>query len=866
MRTFISRLLSFSVVTAFLIYTSSPAAAQRRPLKQQVVVQTTDGEPSQAVHPPQYAPKEVEPVDPQPNFNNLFAPQISPVFGAWTSIGPTPLANGINYSGRIVGIAAHPTDANTIYIAAAGGGVWKTTNGGTSWTPLTDTQRTLSMGCIALSKSNPLHVYAGTGEANNSGDSNFGRGILTSTNGGTTWSLQTGPAGAFDNSRLTCSQIAVDPTNENVAYAAMGNIGFNGIFPGSTGIYKTTNGGTTWTNVTAANGKESSASWSDVVIDPNTPTTIYASVGAYYGVANNAVYKSTDSGATWTQLSAANAPVGASFGRLSLGLSTAVAANVLYVSAEGNTSTNAASGLARAVRSDDGGTTFNLLTTPNYMGAQGWYDQDLTVDPTSSAIAYFTGAANGNSILRTSNSGGAYTDISSGGASPHVDHHATAFDANGKLLDGNDGGIWRLESTSPVTWTDLNGNLATIQFQGIGLHPTNSQIVVGGSQDNGTEVYNGTGVWTVTDGGDGGPVKFSQTNTSRVYRQSPIASFGAGAFFRRSDNSGATWTSIVTGMSGDTTQNFYAPFTVDPANGDHVLYGATHVWQTINAGGLWTAVATPASGGFNSSGNNVDAIGIGASSASTIYTATGGTFATTSQIFLTTNGGTSWTEHDLPANSGRVNEIQVDPANSQIAYAVTNTFSTGGNVFKTINGGTTWTNITGNLATVTACTCAIPVWSLQVDSIASKLYIGADDGVYVSLNGGTTWARYGTGFPNAQVFQIELNQTLHILGAATHGRGAWEILTQSTTAADVSVSGRVLTSAGSGIRGATVTMMGADGNVRRVMTNAFGYYSFEDVPSGGAYTFTAASRGFNFSPRVINLNDAVSDLDFTGSH
>ena len=725
------------------------------------------------------------------------------------------------------------------------------------------------MGCIAMSKTNPLHLYAGTGEANNSGDSNFGRGFLVSTDGGTTWTLRTGPGGIFNSNRMACSQVAVDPTNENVAYAAMSNFPINGVFAGGiTGVYKTTDGGVTWTNVTSANGKDNSDAWSDVVVDPNTPSTVYAAVGFMFGAANNAVYKSIDSGATWTQLSAANAPVGAGFGRISLGLSTTNGINVLYAAAEDNTTT---SGLARFVRSDDAGASFNLLTASNFMGAQGWYDADLAVDPTNSAIAYATGAAGTNSVLRTINSGGLFADVHTAivGNTPHADHHATAFDASGRLLDGDDGGIWRLDAATPVTWTNLNGNLATIQFQGIGLHPTNSQIVVGGSQDNGTEVYSGTATWAVTDGGDGGPAKFSQQNTARVYHASPIGSFGPSAFFRRSDNTGATWSSMVTGITDTSasSQNFYAPFVVDPANGDHVLFGAAHVWQTTNAAANWSAIATAGTGGFNSGGNLVDAIGIGASSASTIYAATGGTFATTSQIFVTTDGGTTWTEHDLPAFSGRVNEIQVDPANSQIAYAVTNTFSgTGANVFKTINGGTAWTSITGNLATVTACTCALPVWSLQIESTTGKLFIGADDGVYVSANGGTTWARFGTGFPNAQVFQIELNSTLHILGAATHGRGAWEILTQSPTASEVTVAGRVLTSAGSGIRGATVVMTDMQGNVRRAMTNSFGYYSFENVQSGEAYTFAAISRGFTFSPRVISLNDSLSDLDFTGSH
>src|SRR5438094_947269 len=325
---------------------------------------------------------------------------------AWTAIGPAPL-NSLgpteNVSGRNTGIAAHPTDANIIYVAPAGGGVWKTTSGGTNWSPLTDIQSTLSMGAVAIARSNPLVVYAGTGEANNSGDSNFGRGILVSTDGGGTFTLNSGPGGVFNTDRMTCSRIAVDPTNANIAYAAMADFGINGIFTsGITGIYKTTNGGSTWTNVTMANGKDSTYPWSDVVVDANTTSIVYAAVGWPFGTANNGVYKSTNSGATWTDVS-------------------------------------------------------------------------------------HTGVV----------------------VQPHVYHDGIDFDANGKLLDGDDGGIYRLDDPTVPSWTDLNGDLNTIQFQGIGLHPTNANIVIGGSQDNGTELYRGAPLWTETAGGDGGLAQFS---------------------------------------------------------------------------------------------------------------------------------------------------------------------------------------------------------------------------------------------------------------------------------------------------------------------------------------------------------------------
>jgi len=144
---------------------------------------------------------------------------------SWTAIGPAALNEfGQIDSGRIAGVAADPLNANTLYIASAGGGVWKTTDGGTTWNPLTDTQQTLAMGCIAVAPSNGSVIYAGTGEANNSADSQYGDGILTSADGGATWTMRTGPSGIFNSSHLTCSKLVIDPTNPNIAYAAMANI------------------------------------------------------------------------------------------------------------------------------------------------------------------------------------------------------------------------------------------------------------------------------------------------------------------------------------------------------------------------------------------------------------------------------------------------------------------------------------------------------------------------------------------------------------------------------------------------------------------------------------------------------------------
>jgi PKD repeat protein/photosystem II stability/assembly factor-like uncharacterized protein len=712
----------------------------------------------------------------------------------WTAIGPAPQSTTViqsgnsNVSGRITGVAVDPTNPNNIYITAAGGGVWKTTDGGSSWTPVTDSQQTLSMGAIAVAPGNAQKIYAGTGEANNSLDSNYGRGILTSSNGGATWSLSTGPGGIFSNNRYAIAQISVHLTDANTAFAAVASGATNGTSNSGTGIYKTSDGGTTWTNMTMAAGLDAANPWTAVVVDPNSPAIVYAADGfAFGGNSANGVYRSTDSGATWSLLG--NAPSGSGTGRIALAVApsaSTVGAHVLYV-AMSDPSSFGLHFFGRSDNADAPTPTFTNLTsgTPNFLGGQGWYDIVIGVDPSNSAIVYASGVINHSTqkqlVIQSTNSGATWNDITTIGAlTPHTDSHGMALDSKSRMLLGGDGGIYRFDPAGP-SWTDINGNLNTIQFYGIGLHPTDSSIAIGGSQDNGTALYSGSLMWTETDGGDAGFAKFSQTNGSRVYHQLPNASFGTN-FFRRSDDGGNTWTTKTSGISADVNaQNFTAPFVVDLVNGDHVLYGTDRVWETFDGGDSWTAISGVNTAGFNNGGNHVDAIGLAPSDANTIYASTGGDGFSTSQIFVTTDHGSVWTEMDLGV-SGRVKDIQVDPANSLIAYAVISTFNTpNGQVYKTSNGGASWTDITANLPSE-------PMWSLQIGptsvptsacaaagASSNTLYIGADDGVYVTTNGGTSWSRFGSGLPNGQVFQIELNTNLQILGAGIHGRGLWEI-------------------------------------------------------------------------------------------
>ena len=716
------------------------------------------------------------------------------LLSAWVPKGPAPIGlTGGGNSGRIAALAADPTDPNTIYIAAAGGGVWKTSDGGGTWTALTDDQPTDFMGAIAVAPSNPNVVYAGTGEANlgpsklqfHRDNIYYGLGVLASTDAGATWTL----LGTDVFYRRTISKIVVDPTDPNTVYAAVGAVATNGL-PGNTGVWKSTDGGASWVDTTAS--ISTSAAFSDVAIDPANPQVLYAAAGEPGGDAANGVYESTDGGATW--LVAGNLPTGASdghLGRITLALAPSDP-QTLYASivASGlvDPSIYPTGKLYKMMKTTDGGATWTQLTsTPEYFGSYidgepdffGDYDTTLAVDPSNPSVVYAGGGEGG--FIRSTNGGASW---SSAGSAPHVDHHGIGFDASGRLLVGTDGGIWRQVSPGSTSWSDLNGNLAITQFQGIALHPTDPNIIYGGTQDNGTIKYTGNPDlrWTNSDGGDGGFIRADPNNPATVYHTNCYDANTPSlqhSFFRRSSNSGGSWTSHVTGFNLNQPGNFFPPFVMDPVDSSRLILGTSQVYETTNQANNWSPL-----GGFVFP-DVIDAVAA-TSDVNTAYASSAG------RIFVTFDHGATWSETDpVPPQPGlRYEGIAVDPTNPLLAYVVAANFGDvtgGGHVWMTADGGGSWADISGNLPDVPAWTVVV-----QPGGSPSALYVGTDNGAYASFDQGTTWAPAGDGLPHAQVHELVLNNNLGLLAAATHGRGVWELSLAPSSSEIVFVSARNL--------------------------------------------------------------------------
>ncbi len=694
---------------------------------------------------------------------------------AWTLIGPAPIgvAGSGNPTGRVAGIAADPLTSGKIFLATSGGGVWGINVSAPNWTPLTDAQPTLFTGAIAIAPSNRLVIYAGTGEANNAADSYAGRGLLKSTDGGTNWSLVGGSV--FD--RVSVSRIVIDPTNSNILYVATAD-GVNSA-SASRGIWKSTDGGSSWTNTTAA--VSTSVSFSDLAIHPTNPQILYAATGSASGSTINGVYKSTNGGSAWTV--AGDFPTGdISNGRITIAIAR-TAPQIVYA-----TVMNAATGaLYRMMKSiDSGAHWFQLANVPNFVATQGAYDTALVVDPANANIVYAAGAAGANSIIRSSNGGNSWTDISTGASeTPHGGHHALAFDAAGKLLEGNDGGIWRLDNSTPdsIQWTSLNGTgLAITPFNGIATNPTDPNIAFGGTQGNGTLKFSDSKLWSTIRDGDTGFVRVDPANGNTVYRTFTRLGLGGIAgtgFFERSDNAGSSWSAKTSGIASSDPVNLYPPYIAAPDNSNRLLLGTNRIYESTNRGDLWSAISSPFSNGWNSAAP-IDAVAASKSNSNTLYASAAG------RIFVTINRGGTWNERDIPGYGDHFSELLVDSSNSLIVYAVRDrlTGSAAGHIFRSVDGGINWSDISDNAAPSGAITPLpdLATVSFELDprnpGIADDiLYAGTEAGVYAfDSDNPTGWFKLATGMPNAQVADLEVNPATRVLTAATHGRGAWQLL------------------------------------------------------------------------------------------
>ena len=725
---------------------------------------------------------------------------------SWVLIGPRPtnfpVDFGINFSpvsGRITALAVDSTDAtgNTLFLGSAEGGVWKTTNGGSGWTPLTSNQFSLATGAIAVDPNNHLNGYVGTGEENFSGDSYYGGGLLKSINGGSTWThvggtafggpLTSGLGGSF------VGAIAIQPSVSSgtpvLLVATQYSSAANGF---RSGIWRSTDGGNTFSPVLPS--VKNSNAWATSVLFVSN-STAYAAIGNIFGDANNGVYKSMDAGRTWTAVNGSGATAlvsGLNAGRIAL-IAAPSTPSTLYASIQSSSTF----GLAGIFQSINGGASWNPINTPlgtggggstiDFCGGQCWYDMTIGVSPANSSLIYVGGSLNygaGNGGLYMSTNGGAsWNSVNPGsnGQGLHPDFHAIAFAPNNKLYVGNDGGAWyttNIGMSSPA-WINLNSTLAITEFYpGLSISSGNINIAIDGTQDNGMQLYSGSLTWQGVDTnfcGDGSWAAIDPTNALIMYASCSENQ----TFATKSTNGGVSWIGIDSTINHSQPAQFVAPLVIDVNNPNTLYVGTDHVWRTITGADAWSQISPSLSG----SANGFDAITTIAPSptnSATIYAGTGN-----GRLWFTTNGGTTWTQVTTGIPPRYPTMVQGDPKVAGVFYVTFSGFSgfngdTKGHVFKCTVTGISCMDISSNLLN-------IPVNDIVIDpDLANTFYVATDIGVFGTTNGGVTWATASNGLPNVAVVGLKLHRASRTLRAATHGRSAWDML---VPIADLSISG-----------------------------------------------------------------------------
>jgi hypothetical protein len=756
-------------------------------------------------------------------------PALAPPGPAWTALGPDPIPNGqtvgseVAVSGRVTAIAIDPTvsTGNTVYVGTAQGGLYRTLDGGNTWTAMMDSAQSLAIGALTLDPTDHTVLFVGTGEGNSSIDSFFGVGLYVITNANSSFVLN-GPFTApttFPNPNAdgfkdvftgrSITRILVNPANHSQILVSTSS-GFSGL-GGDTfstlptrGAYLSTNvfssgstvGNPTFARLTIQTGAgTANRPITDMVMDPGNPNLVLVNVlgqsGAEGGIwaSPSTVWAGTGA---WTQTMQTALGVNGKFAANRSGSPTATTTFLAGLDQKPSSGMCTAEGMLFKAANNGGSSWTEVTAARGFCGGQCFYDMPVAVDPSTPNNIYLGGQAGSNigscgaGTLGKSTNGG--TSFNSSQSLLHPDTHVIAIHPGNPsiLYTGNDGGIFR-SNNGGTTWASLNtAGFSATQFESIAVHPTDPNFTIGGTQDNGTPLLKPDGVtWNRADSGDGGFSAIDQnaTNTTSVtmyhtYFNQPnkligyaISGAGANAVENNWSFSGCQGTTSANGINCADSVLFYAPLVLGSGNPNTVYFGTDRLYRSSDQGNTNIVVSqapivanAPISAiGVSLLTDQVRIVGLGNDA---------GTGVPNGHVFATTTGSSTLTDVAGPWASKYISRAVIDPNNPNTAYVTLDGYgATTGHIWKTTDLSDpvpAWTSVSSGVPD-------IPVNGFVVDPLNSNnLYAGTDIGVYNSIDGGSSWNPYGSGLPRVAVFDLKVTakRTVRI---ATHGRGMWEI-------------------------------------------------------------------------------------------
>ncbi len=684
-------------------------------------------------------------------------------------------------SGRVTAIDVVTNNPDIMYVGTASGGLWKSTSGGIKWEPVFEKEVTASIGAVEIQQSNPSVIWVGTGEGNPRNSLNGGYGVFKSLDGGKSWMAM-----GLEKTRHI-HRIIVDPTNPDVVY--VGAIGSPWGEHPERGVFKTTDGGKTWTKILFTNNKTGVA---DLIMDPTNPNKLIAAMWEHKrdpwffnsGGEGSGLHITYDGGETWKKVTEDDGFPKGNLGRIGVAIAPNKP-NIIYALVEAKKNA--------LYKSEDGGFTWKMINDKNDIGNRPFYYSEIYVDPQNENRVYsvFT-------YVNVSEDGGKNFEelMPAYGANNgvHPDHHAWWIhpEDGSFMIDGNDGGM-NITKDGGKTWRFI-GNLPVAQFYHIAVDNEYPYNVYGGMQDNGSwrgpaYVWKAQGIrnsyWQEISFGDGFDVVPDRDDSRYGWSMSQ-----QGYVSRYDWQTGNNYGVRPTHPDPDTELrfNWNSAINIDPFDNSTIYFGSQFVHKSTDKGETWTVISPDLTTNdpekqkqSESGGLTMDATG--AENHTTILVIEPSPLekdmlwvgTDDGRVHYTADGGTNWTEitkniKGLPEGSW-IAQIKASNKNKGEALLIANDyrrFNYTPYAYRTTNYGKSWERIVDE-NDVQSYTLAI-IEDLEEPNL---MFLGTDDGLYISINAGEKWTKWTEGFPTTSVKDLVIHPREHDLVIGTFGRAAW---------------------------------------------------------------------------------------------